>query len=323
MKKVAISILFLVFNLTTVSAQYDIDFPKWYPETKFNALYVMCGDTTNEYVNTISDLVKKNWTLTPVYLIQRTDIAKREDLFVKGNLFLSVTSYNKTLTNSRGNVGSTNDYFHLDIWSVKSEYKPGREWQELAFIIASAELYNKTIGMGQISLESMGDFTSELFPNDFCNGKAGNIKNMIQYFNSAVKQNKTVKLLEDLETASSIAKLKKETLYLPNYWYGAKGTMIENEKPTSSDYKKTAEYIDKVVASYHYNIKLVTREELNDLILNADKDLFYVNYIQSSADKIVSVVNGLNGEVIYSKSTKKSYRIKNGDLEDIAKAVDK
>jgi hypothetical protein len=97
--------------------------------------------------------------------------------------------------------------------------------------------------------------------------------------------------------------------------------MLEDEKETSSVYKKTAKYIEKMLTAYPYKVKLITREELNNLILTADTNVYYLNYIQSSADKIISVTNGLNGNVIYTQVTKISYRIKDSDLENIGKAI--
>ncbi|MEP7265640.1 MAG: hypothetical protein ABI772_14135 [Bacteroidota bacterium] len=320
MRKLLLIITFIFFNLYYAFAQYEINYPSWYPATTFKNLYMVCGDTNDIYAKEVIEIVRQNWKVTPVILLPPS-IKVTDNLLLKGNLFLSVTSYSKTLTKGSGDLVSANDYFHLDVWTVKDVYKEGKEFGDYGFIIGSAELYNKTIGMGVISRSSGEDFTSILFQNDFLNGMKGNIKNIIQFFNSEIPKGNDLKLLQDHTPTAEIANLKNDTLYVPNYWYGAEGTMIEKEKPGSSDYVRTEKYIAKMIASYPYKVKLLTRTEMNHLILNADKNIYYVNYIQSSADKIVSVTNGFTGAVVYSVVNRKSYRIKDSDLENIGKAV--
>ena len=131
------------------------------------------------------------------------------------------------------------------------------------------------------------------------------------------------KLLESNKPTVEISNLKSEILYFPNYWYGPGGTMLDKIKVSDKMYKLNIEYIDGLIKSYPHKIKLITRPELNEMILNPTTEFYYLNYIQSSADKIVSVINGLTGEVIYSETTKLSYRLKEKDFERIAKAVGK
>jgi len=306
-----------VLNFHSLFAQYEIQYPKWYPETKLKMLYILTGDSTTTYAKDIIDIVKTNWKLTPVSVLTNKI---PESFMVNGNVFLSVTSYSKTMSKNN-EVVYANDYYHLDIWTVENDFKPSKKWEDYGFIIASAELYNRTNGMGVIANEAHEDFASALFPNDYLNGMNGNIKNMIQYFNMMISHDKTISLLRDHESTAELSNLKTDTLFMPNYWYGNLNTMLGDTKETTSDYKRTAKYLENVVKSYPYKIQFVTRGELNDRIINATKNIYYVNIIQSSADKIVSVINGLNGNVIYSQTTRKSYRIKNSDLENIGKAV--
>jgi hypothetical protein len=316
---------FSVFILTLIGisycrlcfGQFEIQYPKWYSEIKLKHLYIISGDSSTAYAKSIIDIVKANWKLTPVSVLSGSI---PESIMVKGNGFLSVTSYNKSMSKNNTEIYS-NDYYHLDIWTVKDMYDHSKQWEDYAFIIASAELYNRTIGMGKIANEAHEDFTSDLFANDYLNGMSGNIKNMIQYFNTTISANKTISLLHDHTSSPELKKLKTDTLFMPNYWYGKLNTMLGDTKENTSDYIRTVKYLDNVVSSYPYKIKFVTREELNDRIMNASKDLYYFNIIQSSADKIVSVVNGLTGEVVYSEVQRKSYRIKSSDLEKIGSAI--
>ena len=76
-----------------------------------------------------------------------------------------------------------------------------------------------------------------------------------------------------------------------------------------------------MISDYPYPIRLVRRDELSDMILASAKPFYYFNYVQSSADKMISVVNGATGEILYYNFNGKSYRPKPGDFKDLGDAV--
>lgn len=340
--------LFLLFFLNFSFAQFEITKPSWYPSNTFNTLYVQVGDLDAPYTKKIIEIINENWKVCPVkyYLKNNFDTS----LLVDGNLFLNVEKYSIESQNVRNSqtAGTTygavvyNDYYYLHFWVIDKKYNPKKDWWDFKFTVARAELYLMTIGMGeeelktfQITLSNQDmrniprkerfssnfDFTDADFKTYYCNGMAGNIKNMIQYVNRQILANKEEKILEDTKPTVAIAKLKTETLYFPNYWYGPGGTMLEKLPANDKMYKLNVKYIEDLIKAYPYKIKMITRPELDEMILNATTDFYYVNYIQSSADKIMSVVNGLTGEVIYSEITKLSYRPKDKDFERIGKAA--
>ncbi|MBL7701249.1 MAG: hypothetical protein JNM14_03280 [Ferruginibacter sp.] len=320
--------LFFLFFCFNANAQYFIQYPEWYPATAFKTLFVITRDSSKPHAKEVYNTVKENWTLSPVKLIQaRYSHEIPESLFIPGNLFLSAqTNSTSTVFERRYSNGITtrsspvvNDYFHINLWSAGDKINPKRSISENAFTLASAELFNRTITLGKLAWESEGDFTSSLFANDFCNGMKGNIKNMIQFFNSELPKNNSKKFLTDMPPAAELGNLKKDTLFLPNCWYGGPGTMLVDEKPKYAT--AMTKFLEDMTADYAYKIKLITREELNQKILNATKNFYYLNYIQSSADKSVSVINGFTGNVVYSEITRKSYLFKEKDLKKIEEAI--
>jgi hypothetical protein len=324
MKHFKLFFILLIMIAGGVEGQYAIRYPEWYPAQKFQHLYVLSKDTTSENSRNVFRIIKESWNLCPVSFFQGRGIDVPQGMLVKGNLFIDMGTNSTEYTFMRDvGTGATvsNDYYHLDLWTIRDVYDASLPQSKSTFTVATAELYNKEIGMGGVSYKNGGDFTSVYFRDDFCNGMNGNIKNMIQFLNEHIKQNETRKLLQDMQPSQELANLAKETLYIPNYWYGSHGTMIENESVNAGAYRKTAKYIDEVVASYPYKAQLVSRDLLDSLILNANKNVYYLNYIQSSADKIISVVNGLNGNLIYSEITRKSYKIKNDDLIKLGSAI--
>lgn len=321
-------LLFLLLGAVYSKAQYFIQYPDWYAGTGPKQLFVITKDSSKPYAKEVIRMIKQNWSLCPVGVLQiQYSHQIPGNIFVPGNLFLSVESNStSTVFERRYSSGITtrsspvnNDYFHLVLWSVADKVNPKRAVSENAFTLASAELFNRTITLGKLAWESEGDFTSMLFPNDFCNGRIGHIKNMIQFFNRELPKNNPKKFLQDMPPAQELSNLKKDTLFVPNCWYGAPGTMLADEKQKYTD--ATQKFIEELLAGYSYKSKLITLEDLNKKILTADKNIYYLNYIQSSADKVISVVNGFTGEVVYSEITRKSYRIKDKDIKKIEEAI--
>lgn len=318
-------LLFLCFH---ANAQYFIQYPEWYPGTAFKTLFVITRDSSKPYAKEVFNTIKENWTLCPVKWVQaRYSHEIPESLFIQGNLFLSAeTNSTSTVFERRYSSGITtrsspvvNDYFHINLWSAGDKINPKRSISENAFTLASAELFNRTITLGKLAWESEGDLTSALFAGDFCNGMSGNIRNMIQFFNSELPKNNPKKFLTDMPPATELGNLKKDTLFFPNSWYGGPGTVLVDEKPKYATAME--KFLEDMMAGYAYKIKLITREELNRRILTATKNFYYLNYIQSSADKSVSVINGFTGNVVYSEITRKSYLFKEKDLKKIEEAI--
>lgn len=67
-------------------------------------------------------------------------------------------------------------------------------------------------------------------------------------------------------------------------------------------------------------MRMISREEWSRMILEAKAPFYYYNYVQSSADNLIGVVNGFTGDVLYFNFVSKSYKPKPRDLEDLSKA---
>jgi hypothetical protein len=342
---ISICLLSASFFFGTAKAQFEVNLPKWYPAVKYTNLYVKMSDTIKPHSKTIMNVIRENWKLCPVvFTLGKAD----ESLVVPGNLFLSISSYTRTIQFIRENFagqpglskGTTqqNDYYYL---CFETTNNPGSSAKNELNVAARAELYLKTIGYGgqdqlekdfKKDLKTTGilrkkEFSFDLADADlkyvYLNGNPGNIKNMVQYVSNQLSAAQSGKLLDDMGPSAEMAKLKQDTLYVPNYWYGEDGLTMESLEHDSKPYKITVKYTDEMLAAYPYKIKLIGRDELNNKILQADKDFYYYNYIQSSANKIVSVINGYTGNVIYREITRLKYRPNENDFEKVGKAVGK
>ena len=150
------------------------------------------------------------------------------------------------------------------------------------------------------------------------NGLPGYIKCIFQGVSNNIAANKTVQLKKDIDAAPALANLKKDTLYVPNLVYGPGGTMLPDETENSAN----GRYMKKLLESYSYPLRFIRRDELSNMILNTTKPLYYFNYVQSSADKMISVVNGQTGEILYYNFNDKSYRPKPKNFKELSDLVE-
>jgi len=341
-KQIGITLLWAFILCKNASAQFEITPPKWYPATKYTMLYVYMGDTSRPHSKSIMNIIRENWKLCPVtFAFGKPNPV----LIVPGNLFLSISSFTRTIQYVRENFAgqsnykgttSTNDYYYL---CFETSNNPGSSPKNELDVAARAELYLKTITYGGqdaveqafkkdlkktgilYKKESTFDLADVDFKYVYLNGNPGNIKNMIQYVSSQLGEGKSSKLLEENSFAAEISKLKLDTLYVPNYWYGEDGLTMESLEHDSKPYKITVKYVEDMIAAYPYKIKLVSRDELNTKILQANKDFYYYSYIQCSANKIVSVINGFTGNVVYKEVTRLKYRPTEKDFEQLGKTI--
>lgn len=323
-------------------AQFEIVTPKWYPAVKYANLYVQMNDTTRPYSKTIMNIIRENWKICPVsFTLGKANM----NLITPGNLFLTVSSFTRTIQYIRENWGgqtnykgttAQNDYYYL---CFEASNNPGSSSKNEMDVAARAELYLKTITYGGqdevekafkkdlkksgilYKKESTYDLADIDFKYVYLNGNPGNIKNMIQHVSSQLAAGKTSKLLEENSSSPELSKLKQDTLYVPNYWYGEDGLTMESLEHESKPYKITVKYVEDMIGAYPYKIKLVSRGELNNKILQAKKDFYYYSYIQCSANKIVSVINGYTGNVVYKEVTRLKYRPTEKDFEQLGKTV--
>ncbi len=348
--------IFLHFFLgcsLALSAQYEFHQPSGYNTKTYQKLIVKVGNQQEPYTQKIMKLIQDYWTLCPVtFYSDKFD----KSWLIEGNLFLNFERYTLASQYVRdyGNNGGVsngqvnyNDYYYLDFWVIDKKYKPKYDWWDYKNTVARSEFYLRTIGMGEeeykmfkidpydisgiresvysVQREELYpkafDFTAQNFAAQYLNGTEGQIKNMIQYVNAQVSKGREKDFFENDKNPTELSQLKTQTLYVPNYWFGASGTICQNLASGEKYLEITQKYIADLLKAYPYKIELINRESLNQKILSATEDFYYLNYIQSSADKIISVVNGKTGNVIYAEVNKNSYRIKEKDLEKLGKQI--
>lgn len=323
-----VSFFIAVLLCGTTQAQIGIENPEEFAKLRQATLYVQLGDSTTPHGKKVMDAIRSAWKASKIEFVS---LANDPSLLKPGNLYAAVEHNQNSFqfireSENRGTGITTvsrsasvdNDYFYIHFWMLKDNYNPDKQLaaknQET---IARAELYLKSIGTGRIEYSNM-NLGSLAFQGDFCNGQPGMIKSIFAEVSTSIINNTTRGLKKDMAAKPELAKLRKDTLYVPNFWFGPGGTMLPDEVENSANGK----YINGLLESYAHPIKLVRRDELSDMILNAKKPVYYLNYVQSSADKMMGIVNGFTGETLYYFFNDKSYRPKEKDFKKISEAVD-
>ncbi|MFY7964431.1 MAG: hypothetical protein ACOVO1_06015 [Chitinophagaceae bacterium] len=345
-----ILLLSLVFVTKTLSAQYETDFPKWIDQTPISCLYldVKNEDTTTEYAQKILKIVRDNWTISPVKIWGLLTVEKNEEKVLKpGNAFLDISfdfnAATATIANGTSNKSiydpSRSEYYYfLNFWTVKTGKKSSIARDEVKLVRSECTLKitpkpetfePKGIVFLGFKLPpnydsiKLGDYSilDEKASNYMLNIKPGFIKNTIQYAVNLIKERRNVQLYKDYDN-KGLEITSKDTLFVPNYWYGDAGAISTLHKITKEKEAELKNEVSEILKAYPHPIKLISRDELSDRILaTGKKNLFYLSWIQSHDKKIISVVNGKNGEVIYSRNVGLIFNLKPRDLKLVGRAV--
>ncbi len=323
-------LLLIGFITMPVHAQIGIFDLKEHPGLRTGPLHVQLGDTVSPYAREVMEMVRREWTICPVRFIS-TD-PPEEALMVPGHYFLSADKSTTTMTRTREthNFGTntttissgsatTNDYFYIALWTPKKDNKANWDLEERKDVIVRSELFLSSITWaGAIQYSDLGISTPN-FATDFLNGSKGRLRNVLQYVNAKVAAGQDVGLKKDQENTLDLKRLKQETIFLPNYWYGPGTYQKEPMKPGSPEEK----YFKKLTADYPFPHQWITLPELEQKLADPSEDFFYMSYVQSSADKMVSVVNGRTGDIVYYEFVAKAYRVNKADFDRLKSAIEK
>jgi hypothetical protein len=337
MKLIFTALIFFIFFSKISYGQFEIK-PAHLP-TKINCLYVLTGDSTSEYSRALLKLLQEVWTLSPV---RYSSIALSDkSLINEGNIFASTVKQNNKsiLTNTTNNTNWDREQVVNELNYIEFSTQPNNIYgkpSDEKFVFAKALFFEKRVNQfdidpkyfkssnsDDIQLKGKFDFTDEYFKYKFINGSPGFIKNIFQYVASKFRENSNIGIYDEFSDINELKKLKSEDLLFLNYAYGSDETIyaILRKDDKTLDVMKT--HINKLVKSYPYSCSLISIPDLSSKIITANSDLYYLNYIQTSTNKFILVFNAFNGKVIYNKSYKNAYYLKENDIQKLGKEINK
>ncbi|MBS1636565.1 MAG: hypothetical protein JST26_11670 [Bacteroidetes bacterium] len=250
----------------------------------------------NDDVEKLNEIFTKYWKISKFKLIQIREYDK--DKFDNTYSFLNICSYVKE--NIKDN--SRLCFVYLNLWMNDASGKK----KSFARIEISAS-HNTIVGYSTM-IRPLYLKQVEVY-----NWGPGYIKNYIQIINDYLSKGETHSLYSDSKDAE-IAKLKNDTLYVPNTM------LIKYNMFTGEENKKFDE--KDLMSDYKYPYKMVTNEEINKLILSRPQGIYYVLPAKSGTDKYISVINSNTGNIVYYNYTPVSYNFSEKDFRKISKSVE-
>lgn len=270
--------------------------------------------TIEEYDN----ILKDNWTVTP-YIIK--DIKELDThVFKEGESFFRPDNHSIALTNN--SVQTSSYIFYNHILYLIDDVKTNKKGKRKTTTLKIADIYFT----GDVDARFSAFFNAKNAKGSMVNFKLGYLKNFFQNINNSLEKEISVEIYDDLATVE-LKKLKTDTLYID------KSVALGFEKITNKKLIKMLEKnnslqrIDEVLANfsegYPYPYKIVSPKELNDKILNAEEDFYYLMNNQLNSNKVITIFNGKTSDIIYNNHSKMSYKIKSKDLKKIVKKIEK
>ncbi|QHI35039.1 hypothetical protein IMCC3317_03850 [Kordia antarctica] len=261
------------------------------------------GYTKTDYENILNEV----WNITPFQVITEDEfyeVAEEKAAFAQFRAF-SITRH--------GKYGSTVFSYHvLDFWLIDKLKKLDTEKKKLKAKrkTVAAIYFTPDINSRQQIVSGKKSISGDLM-----NYRLGYIKNYLQHINHGLKEKKSFNMFDDFINKDKIGELNNKTLYMSeNFIYSYSPWKVEEKEE-----KMTPE---KLFEDYEHTYKVISDKELNNKIL-ANEDFYYLMYNQNVSIKVISVVNGKTGEIIYSTYKSMSYNLKSKNLKELSRKISK
>lgn len=284
---------------------------------KSGTMYVAMNDpqdsTSLEYI----EIFRNYWSLSEIQFIKYVEISnyisENSSFFTMGGY--ETNSQFQTLYangSSKYGIDMTNTHLYLELWTCNRSYFDKENLKERNFSdrdkiqVARIEFFTdfETLSSPENLFDSEYDGEGHIR-----NWSAGLLKNYLQNLNQLLQNSTERGLFDESINKVELNKLKKTTLYVPNYVLTKFNAFTGDESKQHSEKKLFKHYPNKY--------QIITMDDLNDIILSEDKSIYYLIYVKSSTDKFITVINSSSGEMIYSKYTPVSYNIKGSDIKAI------
>ncbi|UZO80350.1 hypothetical protein NBT05_15510 [Aquimarina sp. ERC-38] len=256
-----------------------------------------------------NDIISEVWDVTPYQLVMQKDfnvslINEEDGIGQFKNVGISKVKSNGTIINYSFHILD----FHV-VNSFRKKVKKGKAaW--------SSSKIGTIYFTPDIELRKQAGAFSKDIKGELINFKLGYLKNLLQFVNNSIKNEISTNLYDNF-VKPELKNLRKTTLYIDKKF-------LENSyDPFLVSFKKPLK-TEKMMKNYTYDYKVVEYKELENMILGSQKeDFYYLMYNQINSNKIITIINGKTGDIIYQKHTLVSYNIKPKDLKQLDKEIRK
>ena len=152
------------------------------------------------------------------------------------------------------------------------------------------------------------------------NAHPGFFQNQVQLMQTHLRNQDTRALY------TSVAQDKLEVLYNQPLLVPEYVLMESTYDPTGNIYHSRRRMASEVFGQYGFSYEVVPTQQLSERITDTRVPFFYLSYLQVGKRSVISVVNALTGEIIYSEVDKirtDARHLTTAHLDDLQKAIAK
>ncbi len=288
--------------------QEDID------RLKATETIFVCRNDDN--VEQLQDVFREVWTITDLKVVPFSAL---DSVDFTGKSVFSIAGLNKHMTYYReGRFGPypsmEGDITHvyLQLWMMGEGKKRKPEKKSFCRI----ELHPRYIDYVKITSGNEDERVTYLYTEaDLKNWKTGFLKNYLKVVNDLLEKSEERWLYENEKNNPELRNLARDTLFVVDY------ALVRFKAFTGDESQRLDE--SEVFSKYPYPYKLLSTDVLNQKILASRKPFYYMVYVKSSTDKYVYVFNSKTGQVVYSYYKGPSYNLKDSDLKELARSINK
>lgn len=261
-------------------------------------------------------VIQSVWTISPFKIIKPDELGKYLDQ--EG---YSVFSFGGFMISRGGSAPSaTNMHLAYDLWLPQVKKNGNINKQYFARILIYPDNETFFTAMNNIN-KRKDDFNAKMISfiyNDavIYNWSAGLLKGYLKKVNEHLANNDERGPFSEETNKQALSQLKNDTLYVPDYVH-TKFNMFTGAEKEAEDAGD-----DEIKKAYPYPVKMVTKPQLDKMILDKNKPIKYLVYVKSSTDKYINVYDSGTGDLLYARYVKLSYNFKNKDLGRLAKVID-
>jgi hypothetical protein len=309
-----VAALFLMVALTRctgciksmASAQHNpVVSPDQVQRLKQRTVVLILPVSESANIEEYKELIPKAWTLTPIEVIQYTDLdeyASQADKYA----FFQLSGIKTTVTRSNGSSYS-NTHYYVSLSVPYSQTNKKGKLEVKTDQLCRLEMYPDMQSVLQSFNKNLSDALYRT--GQWRNFTLPYMMAYLRFVQKNIENGKNPWVYNNYSDKALRQQLLRDTLYVP------KNLVFNRNKFNGKETQKDENFF----ADYGGKYRIVTNEELVSIIKNRGnaKPIFLFEYILSSTDKYVGVLEVNSGTIAYREYTSVSYNLKAKDIKGI------
>lgn len=302
-------ILAFTFFIVPVFSQITISNVAEIAKIKQGTTFFAMSDPNSPKAKMYVELIKKAWNFSKVDCIKYTDVEKN---IAPNNSFVTITA---NMTNSTNAAAPTQTHVYLELWTTNGKFK---------YDPKKRKHFNQADKITIATLELFPDFTTQnnptkLYKMDY--DAIGNLKNWgkgvvynyVQELNRLLLKAEERSFKTPIINKEELKKVASQTLFIPEY------VLVKYNKNNKDESSKQEE--KELLKDIPFSCQIMPDAALNDKIVTTETPFYYLLFIKTIDDKMITITNAATGEIVYMAYDSIVSNFKTADLKDIQKAI--